>query len=88
MHSALLCLFLILLKILINHFFICQHWYDVCEFFEAWDEFIRAADTLSASEAYQYDIVDFTRQALQILADQYYNQLIRAFKKKDTHEFQ
>ncbi|XP_044735480.1 alpha-N-acetylglucosaminidase-like [Chrysoperla carnea] len=65
-----------------------SYWYDVCEFFEAWDEFVNAADTLSESEAFQYDIVDFSRQALQILADEYYNELIRAFKNKDIDEFQ
>lgn len=55
---------------------------------DAWDLLLSASDELKSSPAYLHDLVDVTRQVLQVLADKYYNYLITAFFIKDVDDFQ
>ncbi|KAF2894776.1 hypothetical protein ILUMI_11396 [Ignelater luminosus] len=62
-------------------------WYNSCDFLQAWDIFLQSAKTLRNSSAYLHDLVDITRQALQVLGDQYYNEIIKSFKDKQKENF-
>ncbi|KAJ8976546.1 hypothetical protein NQ317_011809 [Molorchus minor] len=62
-------------------------WYEYADLFDAWDRFILAADNLKSSPAFLHDLVDITRQVLQVNGDIYYNKLISAFKDKNSDEF-
>lgn len=53
----------------------------------AWDHFMKVNNELHTNEGYLYDLVDVTRQAIQILTDVYYDDLIRAFKRKYIDDF-
>lgn len=54
----------------------------------AWEYLLNAADDLSENTGYRHDLVDVTRQALQIIGDLHYRDLVTAFKKKRIEEFQ
>lgn len=70
------------------HVSIFQSWYEYNDLLEAWDLFLRGSKQLNASETYLYDVVDITRQVLQVLADEYYKEVVCAFKSKDVDTFQ
>lgn len=55
---------------------------------EAWDYLLMDADQLETNPGYRHDVVDCTRQALQIIGDMYYMDLLRAFRRKRIEEFQ
>ncbi|KAJ8919374.1 hypothetical protein NQ315_016467 [Exocentrus adspersus] len=63
-------------------------WYEYSDLFDAWDLFIEAADNLGSNPAFLHDLVDITRQVLQVNGDIYYNKLITSFKTKNKDEFQ
>ncbi|KAK2158313.1 hypothetical protein LSH36_173g09013 [Paralvinella palmiformis] len=58
-------------------------WYDVSEFFIGWDYMIKASDTLVNSNLFKYDLVDVSRQSLQLISIYYYAQIIQAYKAKN-----
>ncbi|XP_069126047.1 alpha-N-acetylglucosaminidase-like [Argopecten irradians] len=58
-------------------------WYDVEELYQAWDNFVLAADQLHNSSLFMYDLVDVTRNCLQELSLTYYNSLVTAFRDKN-----
>ncbi|XP_018579109.1 alpha-N-acetylglucosaminidase isoform X1 [Anoplophora glabripennis] len=62
-------------------------WYEYSEVFDAWDWFIKAADNLYDSPAFLHDLVDVTRQVLQINGDVYYEKLVSSFKAENKDEF-
>jgi len=57
------------------------------EFFDAWDHFLFAADNLTASQLYRYDLIDVSRQSLQLISNVFYAQLVSAYQKKDMDSF-
>ena len=44
-------------------------------------------EKLSCSDAFLYDIVDFTRQALADIAWDYYDYFMKAYNQADIEEF-
>ncbi|CAH1105605.1 unnamed protein product [Psylliodes chrysocephalus] len=62
-------------------------WYNYSDVFDAWDIFVQNAQELQDSPAFSHDLVDLTRQALQINGDIYYKKIIAAFKAKDYERF-
>ncbi|CAH1772956.1 unnamed protein product [Owenia fusiformis] len=60
-------------------------WYDPNDVLMAWDNMIMAAQSkpFSMSKLFKYDLVDLTRQSLQVISIQKYTDLITAYKNKD-----
>jgi alpha-N-acetylglucosaminidase len=53
----------------------------------AWDDMIKAARELSNNEAFQYDLVDLTRQVISNYAYALYPELVNAYKKNEVKKF-
>ncbi len=53
----------------------------------AWDEMIKAARELGNNEAFQYDLVDLTRQVISNWAYTLYPAIVDAYKKKEMRKF-
>ncbi|KAF5280152.1 hypothetical protein FQA39_LY18128 [Lamprigera yunnana] len=62
-------------------------WYDFCDLMQAWNYFLKA-DALSKSAGYLHDVVDVTRQVLQVLIDKYYKVIKKSYKLKNLEAFQ
>uniref|UniRef100_X1Z3X3 Alpha-N-acetylglucosaminidase n=1 Tax=Capitella teleta TaxID=283909 RepID=X1Z3X3_CAPTE len=57
-------------------------WYDVEDFFKGWDLMIAASKEVD-SPLFRYDLVDVSRQALQVISITYYNQILTSYKQKN-----
>ncbi|CAH0560993.1 unnamed protein product [Brassicogethes aeneus] len=62
-------------------------WYKSTDLHEAWKGFIESADDFKDSQGFLHDLVDITRQSLQVYGDYYYEKLKKDFKNKDLHSF-
>ncbi|KAF7987757.1 hypothetical protein HCN44_003620 [Aphidius gifuensis] len=58
-------------------------WYDKEEMLSAWDNLIKARYGRGNSSLYKHDIVDITRQSLQLIADDIYENIVDANNKKN-----
>nr|KAG5689260.1 hypothetical protein BaRGS_006380 [Batillaria attramentaria] len=60
-------------------------WYDPEMLFQAWDLFITAAAEMDAppTELFIYDLVDVTRNCLQVLSQSYYLDIMLAYNNSD-----
>uniref|UniRef100_A0A1B6LQJ1 Alpha-N-acetylglucosaminidase n=1 Tax=Graphocephala atropunctata TaxID=36148 RepID=A0A1B6LQJ1_9HEMI len=61
-------------------------WYNVSDVMVAWDQALLAVDSspsLAAVRTFRHDLVDLTRQALQLQIDFMYQQVVKAFLQKD-----
>lgn len=64
-------------------------WYDPTYIFEAWKEFIMASQEMeNIAETFKVDIVDVTRQALQLKIDEFYGQIVTSYQEKNLTAFQ
>ncbi|CAH1159553.1 unnamed protein product [Phaedon cochleariae] len=63
-------------------------WYNYSDVYEAWDLFIASADEFIDSPAFLHDLVDLTRQVLQIAGDVYYEKLLGYFRGKNIQAFE
>ncbi|XP_011498022.1 PREDICTED: alpha-N-acetylglucosaminidase [Ceratosolen solmsi marchali] len=62
------------------------YWYDLKSFLLIWGNFIKADNETTRSNLFKHDIVDITRQALQLTADFIYNDIKEGYKLKNiTH---
>lgn len=61
-------------------------WYDPADLFQAWKLIIEAASSFISKETFQYDLVDLTRQVLQVLTTFYYQDIVDAFQKHKMTE--
>ncbi|KAI4336089.1 hypothetical protein L6164_014661 [Bauhinia variegata] len=61
-------------------------WYSTSEVINALKLFIASGDVLSSSNAYRYDLVDLTRQALAKYANQLFLKIIEAYQSRDAYE--
>ncbi|KAF7225366.1 transcript variant X2 [Nothobranchius furzeri] len=61
-------------------------WYDPADLVEAWKLFMEAAPSLMSKETFQYDLVDVTRQVLQVLTTHFYLDIVNAFQSKKMSE--
>lgn len=64
------------------------YWYNTTEFKMVWDGFVNAIPDLGSSQLFQHDLVDVTRQSLQILGDGYYSRIVQSFQRKNISSFQ
>nr|XP_011413972.2 alpha-N-acetylglucosaminidase isoform X1 [Crassostrea gigas] len=60
-------------------------WYNPEDLYVAWDIMTLNLDEFSNSSLFMYDIVDVTRNSLQILSIKYYTDLVYAFGRGDIH---
>lgn len=58
-------------------------WYQPSKFFSSWNTFMMARHGRRNSSLYQHDVVDLTRQALQLTADRIYIDVVDSFKTKN-----
>lgn len=69
--------------------FVCpQVWYNTTELAVAWDELLSASSQLHSAANYRHDLVDVTRQALQVLGGDLYGTIVAAFKQQNITHFQ
>ena len=61
--------------------------YHPADLLPAWDNLIKAADQLSNSDGFRYDLVDLTRQVLVNYADTLQRDFAAAYNKKDAAQF-
>ncbi|OAD53228.1 Alpha-N-acetylglucosaminidase, partial [Eufriesea mexicana] len=59
-------------------------WYDPETFYHTWYVFLQARHGRQNSTLYRHDVVDITRQALQLKADEIYTDLMEAYDKKNA----
>lgn len=64
----------------------CDLWYEPAHLLEAWKLMIEAAPLAAAKETFRYDLVDVTRQVLQVLTTSYYQDIVDAFQKQKMPE--
>ncbi|XP_076164710.1 N-acetyl-alpha-glucosaminidase isoform X2 [Ptiloglossa arizonensis] len=62
-------------------------WYKHNTFYDAWKVFLQAAGGRRNSTLYRHDVIDLTRQALQLRADELYTILIKSFVEKNVDTF-
>lgn len=53
-----------------------------------WDMFLKARYDSGNNTLYRHDVVDITRQALQLIADDLYTVILDSYKKKNITAFQ
>ncbi|GFG30301.1 hypothetical protein Cfor_01533, partial [Coptotermes formosanus] len=63
-------------------------WYNTTELAVAWDELLSASAQLCSAANYRHDLVDVTRQALQLLGGDLYSTIVAAFKQRNVTCFQ
>jgi alpha-N-acetylglucosaminidase len=63
-------------------------WYNTTELAVAWDELLSASSELYNAANYRHDLVDVTRQALQVLGGDLYSTIVAAFKQQNVTRFQ
>ncbi|VDI13113.1 alpha-N-acetylglucosaminidase, partial [Mytilus galloprovincialis] len=64
-----------------------QVWFDPEDLYAAWDLLILSADQYKNNSLYQYDLVDVTRNSLQIISIEYYNKMIASVMINKTEDF-
>ncbi|XP_046550249.1 alpha-N-acetylglucosaminidase-like isoform X2 [Haliotis rubra] len=65
-------------------------WYDPEQLYQAWDNMVLASKTpaLGNNSLFTYDLVDVTRNSLQILSSMYYHDIIAAYNTTNTSQLQ
>ncbi|XP_076826450.1 alpha-N-acetylglucosaminidase [Brachyhypopomus gauderio] len=58
-------------------------WYDPADIYEAWRLLFSVASTMVSVETFQHDLVDVTRQAIELLTTEYYKEIRDAFKAQN-----
>ncbi|KAM8836700.1 alpha-N-acetylglucosaminidase [Spinachia spinachia] len=61
-------------------------WYDTSDLYKAWKLIMEAAPSLMSKETFRYDLVDVTRQVLQVLTTSFYQEITDAFRKQKLPE--
>ncbi|KAK2855387.1 hypothetical protein Q7C36_007256 [Tachysurus vachellii] len=61
-------------------------WYTPGDLYEAWKLMLGAAPSLISVDTFRYDLVDVTRQAVQLLTTQFYEEIRDAFKAQKLPE--
>ncbi|XP_072105359.1 alpha-N-acetylglucosaminidase [Mobula birostris] len=54
-------------------------WYNKTDVYEAWNRMQKAVSELNSSDTFRYDLVDLTRQSVQLLASEFYEDIKTAF---------
>ncbi|MCI4374285.1 hypothetical protein PGIGA_G00004620 [Pangasianodon gigas] len=61
-------------------------WYNPRDVYEAWKLLLGAAPSLISIDTFRYDLVDVTRQAVQLLTTQFYEEIRDAFQVQKLPE--
>lgn len=61
-------------------------WYDRANLYEAWKLIIEVAPYLMSKDTFRYDLVDVTRQVLQVLTTSFYLDIVEAFRSQKLPE--
>lgn len=61
-------------------------WYEPAALFKAWKLMMEAAPSLMSKETFRYDLVDVTRQVLQVLTTSFYREIAAAFRNHKLPE--
>ncbi|XP_061562460.1 alpha-N-acetylglucosaminidase isoform X1 [Phycodurus eques] len=61
-------------------------WYNPANLFKAWKLLIEASPSLMSEETFRYDLVDVTREVLQVLTTSFYLDITDAFHKQKLPE--
>ncbi|XP_031787626.1 alpha-N-acetylglucosaminidase isoform X1 [Nasonia vitripennis] len=64
------------------------YWYDLKTFLAVWNSFVHAGNGTMKNELFKHDLVDITRQALQITADFIYADIKAAYTQKNLTQLQ
>ncbi|XP_070531316.1 alpha-N-acetylglucosaminidase isoform X2 [Cardiocondyla obscurior] len=62
-------------------------WYDRKHFYSMWNVFLKARYGRGNNTLYRHDVVDITRQALQLKADEIYMTVLDCYNKKNVTAF-
>ncbi|XP_012534782.1 alpha-N-acetylglucosaminidase isoform X2 [Monomorium pharaonis] len=62
-------------------------WYERRMFYTQWDNFLTARYGRENNTLYRHDVVDITRQALQLMADDIYMTIVDYYKEKNVIAF-
>ncbi|EFN75548.1 Alpha-N-acetylglucosaminidase [Harpegnathos saltator] len=63
-------------------------WYNREDFYHTWNVFLKARYGRGNNTLYRHDVVDITRQALQLMADNIYMNVVDCYKRKNITGFQ
>ncbi|KAJ4434463.1 hypothetical protein ANN_23025 [Periplaneta americana] len=63
-------------------------WYNTTELAMAWDELLDSSEQFHEAANYQHDLVDLTRQILQVKGGELYGTLVTAFREGNITVFQ
>lgn len=64
-----------------------QIWYNRKNFYSMWNVFLKARYGRGNNTLYRHDVVDITRQALQLIADDIYMTILDCYEKKNITAF-
>jgi alpha-N-acetylglucosaminidase len=70
-----------------NFQLLIQNWYPMEDLLDAWTSLLAASDNLQNSPGYLHDLVDVTRQVLQVYGDQFYTGIVDSYTVGDVHSF-
>ena len=62
-------------------------WFDPEDLYDAWDLLVLSSDQYKNNSLFQYDLVDVTRNSLQILSIEIYNKMIASYEINKTQDF-
>jgi hypothetical protein len=63
-------------------------WYNTTELAVAWDELLSASSELHGAANYRHDLVDVTRQVLQVLGGELYSTIVLAYMEGNITQLQ
>jgi hypothetical protein len=55
---------------------------------DAWTSLLAASDNLQNNPGYLHDLVDVTRQVLQVYGDEFYTGIVDSYTVGDVHSFE
>lgn len=61
-------------------------WYNPADLFNAWKLMVEAAPLLMSKETFRYDLVDITREAVQLLTSTFYSDIADSFHNQKLPE--
>jgi alpha-N-acetylglucosaminidase len=73
---------------LLNKRIVLQNWYPMEDLLDAWTSLLAASDNLQNSPGYLHDLVDVTRQVLQVYGDEFYTGIVDSYTVGDVHSFE
>lgn len=66
-----------------NNLSYTQVWYSREDFYDTWNMFLKARYGRGNNTLYKHDVVDITRQALQLMADNIYMNVVDSYRRRN-----